>query len=536
MKLHFPDGNGGTNTIEVSDNISLYIENELTDWTLATASKTIKGGVKVGDGLYMTGESLNATPYALPTASKTIKGGVKVGEGLSMYGETLSADGYELPTASATQKGGIKIGDGLSMHVDSLNAIPYELPIASESIKGGVKVGQGLYMSGETLNVSLISDNDEGTLSGGGKLLYTDDDGTFGGLELGDGLKLEGNTLSAVPHYTIPTTPSSQSGGDTFITNNNIMYVNEEGDVSVLNLGDQFYIENNTLQVQMFNVTIEGGTTQNNSLVFVNNEGHVSNVRLGDNFYVQNDVLNYSGNNYVLPVATETRLGGVKVGDGLEITSDGVLSCTLTVESIESLVAETTGSTIEQRFLRVSILGYPPTNPVPPYCCRYYSSSWSVDTVSPGVPSDPNVVSSQYGALVLEKIFMDIDFKVYGDDGHEILFSTQDWTDFQSSHSSTNTSPYNVVVEGQNVATGKKLVGDTTVVPLTERMFDAMNKGYIYIEWGTESEMGNVKFQGSYLGALPDNPKNGRLVYKENMFYLYDGSTKKWIKWQVSAN
>lgn len=54
MKLHFPDGKGGTNTIEVSDNISLYIENLLEDWTLETASESVKGGIKVGDGLYMT--------------------------------------------------------------------------------------------------------------------------------------------------------------------------------------------------------------------------------------------------------------------------------------------------------------------------------------------------------------------------------------------------------------------------------------------------------------------------------------------------
>ena len=32
------------------------------------------------------------------------------------------------------------------------------------------------------------------------------------------------------------------------------------------------------------------------------------------------------GGGYVLPVATETRLGGVKIGDGLEITEDGTLS------------------------------------------------------------------------------------------------------------------------------------------------------------------------------------------------------------------
>ncbi|MGN9096399.1 hypothetical protein [Flintibacter porci] len=34
------------------------------------------------------------------------------------------------------------------------------------------------------------------------------------------------------------------------------------------------------------------------------------------------------GGTYVLPVATSTRLGGIKVGENLSITGDGVLSAT----------------------------------------------------------------------------------------------------------------------------------------------------------------------------------------------------------------
>ncbi len=38
--------------------------------------------------------------------------------------------------------------------------------------------------------------------------------------------------------------------------------------------------------------------------------------------------------NYVLPAATRTRLGGIMVGDGLSIDSDGVLSCSIAGGSI----------------------------------------------------------------------------------------------------------------------------------------------------------------------------------------------------------
>ena len=61
-------------------------------YTLPTASASTKGGVKIGSGLTMDGETLNndnPTPYTLPTASDTTKGGVKLGSGFTMDGETL---------------------------------------------------------------------------------------------------------------------------------------------------------------------------------------------------------------------------------------------------------------------------------------------------------------------------------------------------------------------------------------------------------------------------------------------------------------
>lgn len=71
---------------------------------------------------------------------------------------------YILPTASATTKGGVKIGEGLSMSGDTLNAdaVSYTLPTASLKEKGGIKTGNGIVMSGEIANVDISSAN--GTL------------------------------------------------------------------------------------------------------------------------------------------------------------------------------------------------------------------------------------------------------------------------------------------------------------------------------------------------------------------------------------
>lgn len=65
-------------------------------YTLPTASADTKGGVKVGAGLTMDGETLknsNPTPYTLPTASADTKGGVKIGDGLEIDGEVLKTTG-----------------------------------------------------------------------------------------------------------------------------------------------------------------------------------------------------------------------------------------------------------------------------------------------------------------------------------------------------------------------------------------------------------------------------------------------------------
>ena len=72
-------------------------------------------------------------PYVLPTASRTVKGGVIVGDGL-----TITSGGV----LSATSGGG---GGGSS----------YTLPVASSSTLGGVKIGSGVSITGDgTISVS----------------------------------------------------------------------------------------------------------------------------------------------------------------------------------------------------------------------------------------------------------------------------------------------------------------------------------------------------------------------------------------------
>ena len=64
--------------------------------------------------------------------------------------------GYTLPTASASTKGGVKIGSGLSMNGETLNntnPTPYSLPTASENVLGGVKIGSGININNGVISV-----------------------------------------------------------------------------------------------------------------------------------------------------------------------------------------------------------------------------------------------------------------------------------------------------------------------------------------------------------------------------------------------
>lgn len=88
MILQWADGNGGVKEV----------------LSLPTASETVKGGIKVGENLYMVGESLNASPM----------GGISFGNGLHFDDGELTFDPME----------GVTVGDGLYFDNGSLNAAP----------------------------------------------------------------------------------------------------------------------------------------------------------------------------------------------------------------------------------------------------------------------------------------------------------------------------------------------------------------------------------------------------------------------------
>lgn len=182
-----------------------------SSYSLPTASSTVKGGVKIGDGLSMNGDTLNVTltageSYTLPTASSTVKGGVKVGTGLAMNGDSINAS---IAAATTTASGLMSAADKTKLNgiATGANNFTYTLPTASTSTKGGVIIGDGLEMDGDTLNC---------TVSGGGTTetivllgqLPTTSVTTVGGMWL----DVSGRYDTGADAITLSTVPSYEDG------------------------------------------------------------------------------------------------------------------------------------------------------------------------------------------------------------------------------------------------------------------------------------------------------------------------------------
>ena len=103
-------------------------------------------------------------PYVLPTASRTVKGGVIVGDGLSITSggvlSTVSQGGgggtATLPVATSVTLGGVKIGSGITVTTDGTISVP-----ASSSIEDGAvtssKISNGAVTADKIANGSVTS-------------------------------------------------------------------------------------------------------------------------------------------------------------------------------------------------------------------------------------------------------------------------------------------------------------------------------------------------------------------------------------------
>jgi hypothetical protein len=182
----------------------------------------------------------------------------------TVHGQSVLGSGDISPIASASQLGGVKIGSGINVSTDgTISTQEYSLPTASASVKGGIKVGTNLEMNGEVLN----------------------------------------NTYE----YTLPTASSSTLGG--VKTGSNI--TNSSGTISLTSsnvtsaLGYTPPKQDTTYSV---------ATTSANGLMSSTDKSKLDGIAEG-------------ANNYSLPTATSSVLGGVKTGSNIT-NSSGTISLT----------------------------------------------------------------------------------------------------------------------------------------------------------------------------------------------------------------
>lgn len=502
MKLYLPDGDGGYKEVELEGetcviNIENIIEDQTPPYELPTMSQTLKGGAAVGIGLYMTGNTLNATPYVLPTMNESVRGGAKVGDGLYMTGDQLN-----LLTMSENAKGGAKVGGGLYMVNDQLN-----LQTMSENIKGGAKVGEGLYMTGDTLNAKQLKFGDGFDTVDDviefdplkkiplGDGLHLDDDGNLAAdtvapfPPLGNGLKLKDNVLEVDPFDFLPT------------------------------LGNGFSIDDGGLNFDPLEVMPlgEGLTLSPGGALAVDPAIMPS---AGDTVVVKNP--------YVLPTMSESVKGGAKVGIGLYMTGDTLNANVTTIaqEAASFVSVSSSESSEEYHGLTLSVQHVETeeerddlvdANREVCYRVPGKDSGGLSDFHYWGMPTDNAVyLENGSGELILPEEYMNIDFRILNIDDKEINV-----TGMLYDKDDINYDAY------ENAASRKTLRNGRTCVWLINGIMNQLVEDKIKIEWGFHSEKGNVNFKGTYID-LPRNPVHGWLVYSANQFYIYDETVKDW--------
>ena len=138
-----------------ADITALGIPGSNTTYSKATASSD--GLMSKEDFSKLAGIAANANNYSLPTASATVKGGIKVGTNLSIDTNGVLNAKDTTYSAATTSANGLMTKEMVTkLNGIATNANNYSLPTASTTVKGGVKIGSGLVMTGEVLSAPAL--------------------------------------------------------------------------------------------------------------------------------------------------------------------------------------------------------------------------------------------------------------------------------------------------------------------------------------------------------------------------------------------
>ena len=255
-----------------------------TDTTYALVDTVSAGLMSTADKIKLNGIDPLANNYALPRATSTTLGGIKTGTNVTITqdGELSAVDTtYDLATTSVA---GLMSGtDKSKLDGIATSANNYSLPPATASTLGGIKVGTNL-----SVDVN-------GILAGAYTNATTSVDGLMSN---SDKTKLDGIATSA-NNYSLPTASASVLGG--------------------IKIGTNLSIDGSGV-VSSADTTYSDATQSVAGLMSTSDKTKL-------------DGIDTNANNYSLPTASSSTLGGIKVGTNLSIDGNSVLSSTNTTYS-----------------------------------------------------------------------------------------------------------------------------------------------------------------------------------------------------------
>jgi microcystin-dependent protein len=275
-KLESVQEDAQVNVIEKvqKNGIDLDITNKTVNITVPTKTSDLVNDGEDGTNPYITG---------IPIASETVLGGIKVGDNL-----TINSDGV-----LSAQAGGVKSYNDLTDKPVLNTNISESQPVSSnETISGTISLHKisktGDYSDLNNLPSLDFIPNSEKGVAGGVATLGTDSKITS--TELPNNLVYDSNYVHTDNNFSNTYKDKLES-------------VQEDAQVNVIEK-----VQKNGIDLDITNKTV-------NITVPTKTSDLVNDGEDGTNPYITG-----------IPIASETVLGGIKVGDNLTINSDGVLS------------------------------------------------------------------------------------------------------------------------------------------------------------------------------------------------------------------
>ena len=313
--------------------------------TTAKASATEYGRVKIGDGIDVTDGVISVSGTEVADGSVTT---AKLADGSVTTAKLADSAVTGDKIADATipmAKLATDVTGGLTNLATKVNTY------ASTTAYGRVKIGDGIDVTDGVISV---------TSGGSTYTLPAATADTLGGIKVGDGLTVaEDGTLSA--------TGGSSSGGelaDGSVTTaklaNNAVTGDKIASQTVTRANLKFYCvgknQLDALTVDSARLCSSAVTTEKiadgavtGAKLGIASADTLGGVKVGDGLSIATDGTlsatgGGSGGSYTLPVATADTLGGVKVGTGLAVESDGTVYTTgEAVAVVAPATAETLG-------------------------------------------------------------------------------------------------------------------------------------------------------------------------------------------------